>query len=283
MKDLRDELVYGSFAGLGICLVGHPFDTMKTRMQMENKNLLSTVKNIIAKEGPLGFYKGIGGPIVSWPFLSAVVFAGYQLSGKYIQRYRGESGEFTSTTAMFAGALAGIINSPIVCAAELIKCKLQMQKTGPKVYNNTFDGLTKIFKQNGAKGPMQGLVSTVWREIPAYAGQFYGYVTMNNMFAKMNGTGETTLWQNFISGGVAGFTCWLFSYPQDCVKTRIQCQPLGHYKSIFNDGGTINAHKEIYSTLGPRGFWVGFSAVCGRAILGNAVGFLCWETSKMYF
>ena len=29
--DLRNELVYGSMAGLTICIIGHPFDTIKTR------------------------------------------------------------------------------------------------------------------------------------------------------------------------------------------------------------------------------------------------------------
>merc|ERR1712228_768187 len=109
---------------------------------------------------------------------------------------------------MIAGGIAGIIQSPIVCAAELAKCKLQMQKTGPKIYNNTFDCLIKLTRQNGIKAPMQGLVSTIWREIPAYGAQFYAYVAMNNWFERLNGTGETTLFQNFLSGGVAGFACW---------------------------------------------------------------------------
>ena len=282
-KALRDELVYGTFAGLGICVAGHPFDTMKTRMQMDNSNLLTTVKNIMFKEGPISFYKGVGGPIIAIPFVNAIVFATFETSGKLIQKYTGETGKFTLSTAAIAGMIAGIVQSPINCAAELAKCKLQMQKTGPKVYNNTFDCLVKLVRQNGLRAPTQGLVSTIWRDIPAYGAQFCAYVAMNNMFENLNGTGETTLSQNFISGGVAGFSCWLWSYPQDCVKTRIQCQPQGHYRSILYDGGLITAHKEIYNTLGPRGFWVGFSAVCGRAVLGNAVGFLCWETSKKYF
>lgn len=67
-KGLRDELVYGSFAGLGISLAGHPFDTTKTRMQMENTGIFQTVRTLLTKEGPKGFYKGIGGPILAIPF-----------------------------------------------------------------------------------------------------------------------------------------------------------------------------------------------------------------------
>ena len=31
-KGLYEELIYGTFAGITICLIGHPFDTMKTRL-----------------------------------------------------------------------------------------------------------------------------------------------------------------------------------------------------------------------------------------------------------
>lgn len=31
-RGLYEELFYGSIAGVTICLIGHPFDTMKTRL-----------------------------------------------------------------------------------------------------------------------------------------------------------------------------------------------------------------------------------------------------------
>ena len=39
LSDLKDEMVFGSIAGFTICLVGHPFDTLKTRMQIQNVSL----------------------------------------------------------------------------------------------------------------------------------------------------------------------------------------------------------------------------------------------------
>ena len=163
-----------------------------------------------------------------------------------------------------------------------------MQKEGPRVYKNSVDCGIKLLKQNGIRGILQGNVATVWREIPAYGAQFYCYEMCQAMLRdsnKKSGSvkGETSMWQNFLCGGAAGLACWTFSYPQDCVKTRIQVNPLGHYKSMFGDGGTVAAHAEIYRTHGMKGFWTGYSAVCGRAIFGNAVGFVCWELAKEYF
>ena len=286
-KELRDECLYGSFAGLGVIITGYPFDTMKTRMQMDNSGLIQVVKEQVAKEGLFAFYKGVGGPLVAVPALNAVIFATYQISFNIMKDMNGYQGNFNPGLALLAGCISGVVNSPIVCASELVKCKMQMQKTGNKEDKNVYDCFVKQIKKNGVqRGSLQGNVSTIWREVPAYGAQFYVYEKVKNIFSKYNESkglsGETTLFQSFLSGGCAGFGCWLFSYPQDCVKTRIQCNDIGHYKSVFGDGGTFNAHKDIWKSLGPRGFWVGFSAVCGRAIIGNSFGFLFWEVSKLY-
>lgn len=99
---------------------------------------------------------------------------------------------------MIAGGIAGIVNAPIVCSAELVKCKLQMQKEGPKVYKNSLDCGIKLFRQNGPRGIFQGNVATIWREIPAYAAQFYMYETCQGWIRDKNrelygGKGDTSM------------------------------------------------------------------------------------------
>ena len=89
-------------------------------------------------------------------------------------------------------------------------------------------------------------------------------------------------WKAMVCGGVAGFNAWLFSYGADIIKTKIQCENYGFYKSRFYDGGMVEVGKEIYKKSGIRGFFRGFNAITGRAIIGNAFGFWGWETSKKY-
>ena len=64
------------------------------------------------------------------------------------------------------------------------------------------------------------------------------------------------------------------------VKTKIQCENYGFYKRRFFDGGALEVASEIYKSNGIRGFFLGFNAIMGRAIFGNAFGFWGWETSK---
>lgn len=45
-KTIKD-LAAGSVAGLAICLTGHPFDTLKVRLQMDSeRSLLKCIKNM---------------------------------------------------------------------------------------------------------------------------------------------------------------------------------------------------------------------------------------------
>ncbi len=83
-----------------------------------------------------------------------------------------------------------------------------------------------------------------------------------------------------VCGGIAGFNAWLFSYGADIVKTKIQCQNYGYYPRRGVDGGAFEVARQIYARSGLRGFFLGFNAIMGRAIIGNAFGFWGWETSK---
>ncbi len=42
--------------------------------------VFETVRNLFLKEGLVGFYRGIPGPIVSLPIVNAVVFSTYTLT-----------------------------------------------------------------------------------------------------------------------------------------------------------------------------------------------------------
>ena len=57
--------------------------------------------------------------------------------------------------------------------------------------------------------------STIFREVPSYIGYFGGYFGAKKIFSTVRGCEEHDLKpiDLFLSGGFAGFTCWLLSYP----------------------------------------------------------------------
>ncbi len=58
---------------------------MKTKIQITHHGLLTTVKDILKTDGPLGFFKGIGAPLLSIPLINSIVFSTYELSKKFTQ------------------------------------------------------------------------------------------------------------------------------------------------------------------------------------------------------
>ena len=64
-------------------------------------------------------------------------------------------------------------------------------------------------------GLFKGMLSTMAREVPCYAAQFGAYFATKKLIARTKGCEEKDLGalDQFVAGGVGGFSCWLFSYP----------------------------------------------------------------------
>lgn len=73
-----------------------------------------------------------------------------------------------------------------------------------------------------------------------------------------------------LAGGVAGLGSWIFTYPLDFIKTKIQSQDLDNkeYK------GLADCFKKNLQEHGGKVFTRGLVTVCIRSFPVNAVGFL---------
>ena len=194
--------------------------------------------------------------------------------------------DFTFKQSILSGMFAGFVNSFVISPVELVKCRLQVQtewKTSA-YYKGPIDCSKKVIRDEGLKTLLtSGLIATILRETFCYAGQFGGYYLSKRAFAKAQGckVDELGHFSLFISGGLGGLSCWLASYPQDIVKTKLQTQKFGENKyprhHLIPDEGIISCSKDIYSKEGLRGFWRGFSAWAIRAFWANGFMFMAYE------
>lgn len=131
MGDVAKDLTAGTVGGAAQLIVGHPFDTIKVKLQSQPTPLpgqapkytgaMDAVKKTIAAEGPRGLYKGMGAPLATVAAFNAVLFT---VRGQMEALLRSEPGVPLSIGQQVAcGAGAGLAVSFLACPTELIKCR----------------------------------------------------------------------------------------------------------------------------------------------------------------
>ena len=68
MEKALIDYIAGVAGGVAVVVVGHPFDTTKTRLQTSPRGYytgtLDCVRKTLSAEGPRGFYAGMLSPLV---------------------------------------------------------------------------------------------------------------------------------------------------------------------------------------------------------------------------
>jgi solute carrier family 25 carnitine/acylcarnitine transporter 20/29 len=302
-KETAKDLISGTVGGVAQLIVGHPFDTIKVKLQSQPvpppgqqpryAGAMDAVKQTIAAEGPRGLYKGMGAPLATVAAFNAVLFTA---RGQMEGLVRTEPGLPLSVgQQVVCGAGAGVAVSFLACPAELIKCRLQAQSalatteaasvgtagvTGVAAsikYSGPLDVAKHVLKsEGGARGLFKGLVPTLSREVPGNAAMFGVYEGVKQFMAGGRDTSQLGRGALLTSGGIAGAAFWLFVYPTDVVKSVIQVDDFRQPKY----SGTIDAFRKIAASEGVKGLYKGFGPAMVRSVPANAACFLAYEVTK---
>lgn len=170
-------------------------------------------------------YKGVSMPLIQTPF---VVGVGFYVN-ETIKKYTGN--QFVS------GFASGAVGSFLICPFEYYKIHLQQQE---KVIINSKYWLKSYRHIN----------FVLLREVPAMTLYFgiYGKLRDNKV-------------SPFLSGGISGLASWIFTYPLDTIKTRVQGGVSSNIKNAIKMGN----------------LWCGISYCLIRAFIVNGVGFSVYE------
>ena len=277
------DLAAGGFGGACQLAVGHPFDTIKVKLQSMPvpkpgeppmfTGPMDAVRKTIAQDGLVGgLYRGVLPPLATVVVFNAALFETRQRMEKLLS----PSGAPLTIPQLFAsGAGAGVVASLIASPTELIKCKLQAD-TGK--YKGTLDVMQKVVQEEGALGMARGLPATLLREVPGNAIMFGLYGAMKGSMAEHYGCKESELGPGALvmAGGIAGSAYWGFMYPTDIIKSKIQVD--NPKNPLYT--GTIDAFVKVARAEGVAGLYRGFTPCMGRAVPANAACFLGFEVAK---
>ncbi|KAK9120740.1 hypothetical protein Syun_018357 [Stephania yunnanensis] len=293
MGDVAKDLTAGTIGGAAQLICGHPFDTIKVKLQSQPTPLpgqvpkytgaIDAVKKTIAAEGLGGLYKGMGAPLATVAAFNAVLFT---VKGQLVALLRSEPGASLSINQqVVCGAGAGVAVSFLACPTELIKCRLQAQSalagsgtaTLAVKYSGPMDVARHVLRsEGGTVGLFKGLVPTLAREVPGNAAMFGVYEATKQYLAGGQDTSSLGRGSLILAGGLAGASFWGFVYPTDVVKSVIQVDDYKNPKF----SGSINAFRTILASEGIKGLYKGFGPAMARSVPANAACFLAYEVTR---
>ncbi|GAA5943551.1 uncharacterized protein JCM15063_006452 [Sporobolomyces koalae] len=190
----------GTVAGVASLLTGHPFDTIKVRLQTQPvpttssftpisasvvrstgtneqryKNAWHAATRIIREEGGKGLYKGVTSPMLGIALMNASVFTAYKYTMSQILLSTPDA-EPSLAQITIAGSISGIFTSIITTPIERLKILQQSQTVSQP-------SIVSLLRTHSIRSLYRGFVPTLLRDT-AYGPYFltYEYIVRGGSF-----------------------------------------------------------------------------------------------------
>ncbi|CAD6192903.1 unnamed protein product [Caenorhabditis auriculariae] len=269
------------FSGGAGILVGHPLDTVKTRLQTIQgyTGMLDCMKKTVRQESLFGLYKGMFMPVMSAGVIHSLLFAGYGIALR--QLHKNESNvearkDLPMLEILFASTCGTLLQVAPVVPIELVKTKLQVQRENvshfvahsKNLYAGPWECIRDTVRHEGVKGLFKGGSVVLSRDVISYMFYIPVYEGVLRTFRKYDLEGTAA---HLLAGGIAGVFAWITVCPLEVLKCRIQSD-----KSHLPIKASALA-KEIYRAEGMKAFFRGAVALCIRGFVVNAAIFVVYE------
>ncbi|KAM0246115.1 hypothetical protein ACHAP5_004897 [Fusarium lateritium] len=286
------NLIAGGGAGMMEALACHPLDTIKVRMQLSRRarqpgapkrGFIATGASIVAKETPLGLYKGLGAVVTGIVPKMAIRFTSFEAYKQWFADP--ETGAVSGSATFVAGLAAGVTEAvAVVTPMEVIKIRLQAQHHSmadpldiPK-YRNAAHALYTVVKEEGFSALYRGVSLTALRQGSNQAVNFTAYSYFKEWLKVWQPQYENTNLPNYqttLCGLVSGAMGPLSNAPIDTIKTRLQRATAAPGSTAWSRITAIAA--DMFKQEGFHAFYKGITPRIMRVAPGQAVTFTVYE------
>jgi solute carrier family 25 folate transporter 32 len=278
LKPSLVESAAGFTAGVVSTLAVHPFDVVKTRLQIEQNSkvraggtwrVIRQITNEAWHEGLHGngrmkdsaqvlrsFYRGLMpnmvGNSVSW----GMYFMWYTNIKDLIASTRGSGTKnLRSSDYFLASGASGILTAILTNPIWVIKTRmLSTARNTPGAYRSIVHGTLDLYKTEGIKGFYRGLLPSLFG-VSHGAIQFMAYEQLKNHWSKSREGGKQgltnldTMQLSATSKMFAGS----ITYPYQVVRARLQT-----YDAKARYNGAMDVVKQVWKHEGVAGFYKGY-------------------------
>jgi len=274
--------VKGTLTGFIEAVICYPTEFIKTQLQLQSKTspeytgMLDCAKKTVAKNGPLGLYRGALPLVIGSSGKQAARWSGYTAVANEL---KDEKGNISIPSRMFAGACGGTAEAILaVTPIETLKTRVtDDMRRGTNKYTGSLDACKQILKSEGPAGLYMGLVPTVAKQATNQMVRFPTQFFFMSWMTSGDKALEKHPLYNGAAGALAGAVSVLLTMPQDTVKTRMQGEEA---KKLYKS--TMDCAMQIYKKDGIGFFYSGTMPRMIRVSLDVAITFAVFPLLSKY-
>mmetsp|Transcript_27690 Transcript_27690/g.39108 ORF Transcript_27690/g.39108 Transcript_27690/m.39108 type:complete len:317 (-) Transcript_27690:88-1038(-) len=273
----------GAVLGLVSPIVGHPLDTIKTKMQVDvvhqHSTFRQTVQSVWRVDGVRGFYRGFLPPLMGSMAYRGILFSAY--SGAYAAC---EHVPVLNQPIPFTGGLrlsviigavtASFARATIESPLDFIKVRNQIGKQAMQGHEGDGGSLLKSILKNplsNIRHLYHGYTATLLRTM-GLLGSFFIMVDYSVRYIPE--VVNAPLIGPFFKGGICATTAWVFAFPFETTKSVIQSDTTGKYTKMKNS--TWKVLNKIFREKGLKGLYRGFGPGASRSFVANGTSMIAY-------
>lgn len=260
-----------------------PFSRVTILMQVQSTNVkrktaMQICREIHTQDGILAFWRGNGASCLHRFPYSGVTFLVQDLSARILStRNTFPSGAVDFTSGAIAGGVAACLTYPL----DVVRLRLSTQ-TGPRPEHcGICDTVSKIAREQGARGFYRGLLPTLIHVVPSFAINFQVFGSLKQRYQSSHAPGikgTIPIAEAFYYGCGAGFFSSAILFPVDLVRRQMQAD--GQHGGRERYTGIRDVLRAVYRRNGIRGFYNGLPSELIKVVPFVGIMFMSVEWLK---